>query len=131
MYSPPHFLYSPPQMINSVVGLHPDYESHRPMMYIFQYSGAVIEVFYRLQISMPMMRSSVAIVPMFWEDSHTVLIDAVYDNIWIGFVFIPKFIHFMKYSLAALSILLFTFVILRRLRHRRVLSISSTQVSLN
>ncbi|VDM82779.1 unnamed protein product [Strongylus vulgaris] len=56
MYSPPHFVYSPPEMINSVVGLHPDNETHRPMVYHHEpYSGSVIEVFYRLQVSMPTM----------------------------------------------------------------------------
>ncbi|KAJ1372574.1 hypothetical protein KIN20_034760 [Parelaphostrongylus tenuis] len=137
MYSPPHFLYSPPQMINSVVGLSPNNESHRPMVYSHEtYSGAVLEVFFRLQISVPMMRSSVviqnrditqAIVPMLWEDSHAIPIDAAYNSIWMGFVFVPKLVDFVKYSLAALTLLLVAFVAI--LRIRRVSSFTASEFS--
>ncbi|KHJ90576.1 hypothetical protein OESDEN_09580 [Oesophagostomum dentatum] len=33
MYSPPHFAYSPPQMVNSVVGINPDNATHLPMVF--------------------------------------------------------------------------------------------------
>ncbi|EPB70986.1 CD36 family protein [Ancylostoma ceylanicum] len=129
MYSPPHFLYSPPQMINSVVGLNPNNETHRPMVYSHEpYSGAVTEVFYRLQVSMPVMKSrgvlqnrdiTESIIPMFWEDSHAVLFDYTYDKIWLGFVLVPKLVDGIKYSLAALGVVLLLLVAMFQFRRRR------------
>ncbi|KAK6729801.1 hypothetical protein RB195_006697 [Necator americanus] len=134
MYSPPHFLYSPPQMINSVVGLNPKNETHMPMVYSHEpYSGAVTEVLYRLQVSMPVMKSkgvvqnrdiAESIIPIFWEDSHAVLFNVTYNKIWLGFVLVPKLVDYIKFSLLAIGIALLLFisvshVISRRRRHRR------------
>uniref|UniRef100_A0A183GI62 CD36 family n=1 Tax=Heligmosomoides polygyrus TaxID=6339 RepID=A0A183GI62_HELPZ len=129
MYSPPHFLYSPPQMIDSVIGLNPNNETHRPMVYSHEpYSGAVTEVFYRLQVSMPVMRSkgvfqtyhvTQSIIPIFWEDSHAVLHDTTYHMIWLGFVFVPKLVDFIKYTLLLLALVLLAFVTMIHLRSGR------------
>ncbi|VDL63832.1 unnamed protein product [Nippostrongylus brasiliensis] len=130
MYSPPHFVYSPPQMIDSVVGLSPNNETHRPMIYNHEpYSGAVTEVFYRLQVSMPTMRSkgvfqtyhvSQTIIPIFWEDSHATLFDSTYHMLWLGFVFVPRLVDAIKYTLLVLTLALVLFVSVFYIRRLRI-----------
>ncbi|CAJ0592631.1 unnamed protein product [Cylicocyclus nassatus] len=129
MYSPPHFVYSPPEMINSVVGLHPDIETHRPMVYNHEpYSGSVVEVFYRLQVSMPTMPVKGVvpnrdlpekIIPIFWEDSHAVLKDYVYDKLWLGFVLVPKLVTAIEFTLLGVGVILLLLIALLQIWRRR------------
>ncbi|CAD6190569.1 unnamed protein product [Caenorhabditis auriculariae] len=62
IYSAPHFLYSPEQVRKSVSGISPCEQKHRPMVYQHeQFTGSVIQVDYRIQINMPVMKSSLAV----------------------------------------------------------------------
>ncbi|CAJ0954884.1 unnamed protein product, partial [Mesorhabditis belari] len=109
MYSPPHFLYSPQQVIDSVYGMNPDPDLHRPFLYDHEpYSGQVMQVRARLMVSTPMMRETTffhnthlpnVMFPIFYQSAHAKVKDVILHKLWLGFVFIPKFVDFMKYLL--------------------------------
>ncbi|CAJ0592632.1 unnamed protein product [Cylicocyclus nassatus] len=129
MYSPPHFLYSPQTVIDSVVGLNPNNETHSPMIYSHEpYSGTITGVFYRLMVSMPTMpikstpqnaHLPKSIIPIFWQSSDAKLYDYTYRKLWLGFVFVPKFVMFLEYFLLTLGIFMLIFVATCQFLRRR------------
>ncbi|CAI4222504.1 unnamed protein product [Auanema sp. JU1783] len=142
MYSPPHFLYSPPEVINSVYGLNPSYEKHLPMLYTHEpYSGTVLKVIYQLMVSTPVFANPIvvtnmhlpnSIVPMFWQGANAILYDSVYNEVWLGFVLVPKLVDGIKYFLLALSlfiILVIAFLLFKR-RKSKAGDMEDTMVTL-
>ncbi|CAD6184760.1 unnamed protein product [Caenorhabditis auriculariae] len=116
LYSPPHYLYSPPEVFKTVVGLHPDPSKHLPMIYNHEpYSGSVLEVFNRLQVNMPVLKSDEVemsmnmpdvVIPLFWQDTHTRLDDFLYNTVWTGVVLVPKLVTTLQFVAIGLGLLM-------------------------
>ncbi|CAJ0576134.1 unnamed protein product, partial [Mesorhabditis spiculigera] len=128
MYSPPHFLYSPQQVIDTVVGMNPDPELHRPFLYDHEpHSGQAMRVQVRLMVSTPMMNRTTffhnthlpcVMFPIFYQSAKAVVLDVVLNKLWLGFVFVPKAVAFLKYLLISFG--LFLLVLLFLIRNRQM-----------
>ncbi|GMR58205.1 hypothetical protein PMAYCL1PPCAC_28400, partial [Pristionchus mayeri] len=129
IWSTPHFVYSPPTVADSVVGLHPSVDLHQPMVFGHEpMSGLITQVAYRAQINIPFfvneyvpqnLHLPTSLVPIFYESSETVMTDYAYSLYRLGFVFAPTFILWFSIALLVLSLLLAVLVfVLGKIRAR-------------
>ncbi|TKR80434.1 hypothetical protein L596_014508 [Steinernema carpocapsae] len=131
MISPPHFLESPPEVYNSIVGLKPNREHHNTGHFTLQtYTGNAIDAKFRLQLSMPIYQDGdlsglnqarSSMVPCFWLEVRVSLLSNVVNFLWTNTTVIPKVILGVGVGLVALSCIfgaLFAFCLLRN-RGRR------------
>ncbi|KAF8372376.1 hypothetical protein PRIPAC_78805 [Pristionchus pacificus] len=126
LWSAPHMLYSPENVVKTVNGMHPDYDKHTPLSYDHEpYSGQITHVLYRVQVNMPIFGNPGvptnahlpdAIVPMFYESSEAFLTDATYQYFRIGFVFMPTFLMWLSIAQIVLGVLFLLLVIVLRAR---------------
>ncbi|GMT21631.1 hypothetical protein PFISCL1PPCAC_12928 [Pristionchus fissidentatus] len=131
LWSTPHFLYSPQAVVDSVVGLHPSVERHKPMIYDYEpMSGLVSQVSYRAQINMPFFSNKYVLqnshlrstlVPILYESDEAVLTDYAYSLYRIGFIYGPNFVLGFSIAFIFLSVCLAVlFVVLLRRRNRTI-----------
>ncbi|GMT22694.1 hypothetical protein PFISCL1PPCAC_13991, partial [Pristionchus fissidentatus] len=128
IWSPPHMLYSPEQVVQSVNGMRPDPDEHQPLVYEHEpYSGMITRVTYRVQVNMPIFSNPDvpsnshlpdAMVPMFYESSQAYLKDFTYTYFQIGFVFMPIFLMWLSIAEIVLSVLIAIFILILRSRRR-------------
>ncbi|CAB3407166.1 unnamed protein product [Caenorhabditis bovis] len=126
IYSAPHYLFSPREVFETVVGMKPNAELHDPMIYSHEpYSGTVVEVINRMQVNMPVIKSHDVpssmnmrdiVIPLFWHESHAILSSFVYDKLWIGFVLVPKLVTSLQFIAIGLGLLIFAVLAFFKLR---------------
>ncbi|GMS94781.1 hypothetical protein PENTCL1PPCAC_16956, partial [Pristionchus entomophagus] len=126
LWSPPHMLYSPDSVVQSVNGMKPDHDQHAPLGYDHEpYSGMITHVTYRVQVNMPIFSNPDvptnahlpdAIVPMFYESSEAYLKDFAYSYFRIGFVFMPTFLMWLSIAQIILGVLIAILVFILRAR---------------
>ncbi|VDM60569.1 unnamed protein product [Angiostrongylus costaricensis] len=62
--SPPHFLWSPPEVRENTIGLHPEVEKHEPAIFdIEPLTGSTIKGRFRMQLSIPIYTNPFYTVP--------------------------------------------------------------------
>uniref|UniRef100_A0A8R1DR97 Uncharacterized protein n=1 Tax=Caenorhabditis japonica TaxID=281687 RepID=A0A8R1DR97_CAEJA len=131
--SPPHFLYSPPEVQRHLSGMNPDPEKHKPMVYYTEkVSGTALQVDVRFQVNLPMINNKISImtsqlpnvlVPLFYEDSHAVVDDFIMNTVWMGVIIVPRIIEYLKFVLIFIGICILTVVLVIRVRVKGTVSI--------
>lgn len=59
-----------------------------------------------------------SIIPLFWQSARAYLHDDTYHLIWLGFVFVPRFVDVLKYSTIAFGLFLVAIVAFRVFRRK-------------
>ncbi|TKR96950.1 hypothetical protein L596_010892 [Steinernema carpocapsae] len=129
IFSAPHYLFSPPNAVNSVYGMDPNHEAHVPLSYTHeQHSGMITEVKFRLQINVPVYQNRHVIqtaqfpnklIPVLWADSHAYLTKPAYDMIHGYFVTIPKAIYITKFMSLFVGVALILLIVAVKVRTRK------------
>uniref|UniRef100_A0A7E4UZ45 Protein croquemort n=1 Tax=Panagrellus redivivus TaxID=6233 RepID=A0A7E4UZ45_PANRE len=125
--SAPHFAYSPPQVLENIIGMEPRLPEHTPIVIKYEpTAGVPLEVTLQFQISTPMYRnhdfvSSThlpnVLLPFMWVSATGTVGGALFDNVKLGFVTIPKIIFWVKIASTVITALLgalVVFIIWRR-----------------
>ncbi|CAI5438718.1 unnamed protein product [Caenorhabditis angaria] len=128
IYSPPHYLFSPPETRTTVIGMNPDQQKHEPMIYFHEpFSGTTLQVTNRLQVNMPVIKSHDVpssqnmpnvVIPLFWQESIPVLDQFIYNTAWFGFVLVPRLVTIIQFVEIVIGILLIVVIIVFRYRRR-------------
>uniref|UniRef100_A0A1I7ULZ9 CD36 family protein n=2 Tax=Caenorhabditis tropicalis TaxID=1561998 RepID=A0A1I7ULZ9_9PELO len=126
VYSPPHFLFSPDEVRNTVVGMSPDPEKHEPMIYYHEtYSGTTLKVTNRLQVNMPVIKSHDVpssenmpnvMIPLFWQEATPIYHQFIFNQVWFGFVLVPRLMTVLQFVALGLGLLLLTILVFLQLR---------------
>uniref|UniRef100_A0A0N4ZN79 Scavenger receptor class B member 1 n=1 Tax=Parastrongyloides trichosuri TaxID=131310 RepID=A0A0N4ZN79_PARTI len=105
-FSAPHFYYSPPEVADAIYGLRPNKKEHEPIFYYHEpYSGQVLNVNYKFQVNCPIFGFSNTIInkqmpnniiPIFWASTEGHIYDSLISQLYLGFVFVPRFIFILK-----------------------------------
>uniref|UniRef100_A0A9J2PCY6 ShKT domain-containing protein n=1 Tax=Ascaris lumbricoides TaxID=6252 RepID=A0A9J2PCY6_ASCLU len=134
IFSAPHWVYSPPAVLNAVRGLSPSRERHVPFVFAHEpISGMLTRAQVRLMVSIPMFRNletTIAkdvvdvLVPTFWIEADVAVRDTTLSTIRSTFVVLPQAILIAKIVTLAVSVSLATFatgcLIRQTLRRRQV-----------
>ncbi|CAP23106.2 Protein CBR-SCAV-5 [Caenorhabditis briggsae] len=126
LVSPPHFLYSPPEVQHKLSGMSPDPQKHKPMVFHQEKtSGTALQVDVRFQVNLPVVNNKKTImssqmpnviIPLFYEDSHAVLKDFVMNTVWLGVIIVPRIIEYLKFVLIFISIVILAVLLVIRAR---------------
>ncbi|MFH4978760.1 hypothetical protein AB6A40_005469 [Gnathostoma spinigerum] len=129
--SPPHWIYSPPEVQNSVYGLSPDAELHRPFVYDYEpTTGLVNQLHFRTMVSVPMHRSTDAViamhlpnvlVPLLWMDIHVVLKEHIQEMTYSLVVQLPNAMNIVKIVTLVVSLTTITIILYLRSGWNRTL----------
>ncbi|KHN77219.1 Uncharacterized protein R07B1.3 [Toxocara canis] len=127
IFSPPHWLYSPPEVVNSVRGLSPSREHHVPFISEREpISGTLTQARVRLMASFPVFRNPHAtivmhvrsmVVPTFWLNIRALLHDSMYEPMRFGFVIMPRAMFIAKIVTLVVSVLLAAIAITCRTKY--------------
>ncbi|CAA88547.2 SCAVenger receptor (CD36 family) related [Caenorhabditis elegans] len=133
LVSPPHFLYSPPEVQHHLSGMNPDPEKHKPMVFHQEKtSGTALQVDVRFQVNLPVVNNKGSImssqmpnviIPLFYEDSHALVKDFVMDTVWLGVIIVPRIIEYLKFVLIFISICILTTLLVIRVRVKGTVSV--------
>ncbi|KAK0412808.1 hypothetical protein QR680_006420 [Steinernema hermaphroditum] len=129
MLSPPHFVDSPPEVAQSLYGLHPDRSKHSSGSFTLQpLTGNAIAVKFRLQVAIPVyqdneltslnhMRSS--LVPVLWVEVNADPADYAIDYLYTYTVVIPNAVLGVGICFTAIPCLTVAIVLYRRIQKRK------------
>ncbi|CAL2049194.1 unnamed protein product [Caenorhabditis brenneri] len=133
LVSPPHFLYSPPEVQHYLSGMSPDPEKHKPMVFHQEKtSGTALQVDVRFQVNLPVVNNKRSImssqmpnviIPLFYEDSHAVVKDFVMNTVWLGVIIVPRIIEYLKFVLIFISICILATLLVIRVRVKGSVSV--------
>ncbi|VDL72688.1 unnamed protein product [Nippostrongylus brasiliensis] len=125
--SPPHFLWSPPEVQNNVIGLKPDPALHHPGLFDIQpVTGSTVNARFRMQLSVPIYNNPLfteckqvrnSFLPSFWVGIRVAMRDYAHDYIYFNTTTLPHIVLGLGIGFVGVSILtalLVSFFILRR-----------------
>ncbi|CAJ0564854.1 unnamed protein product, partial [Mesorhabditis spiculigera] len=131
--SPPHFLWSPPEITRSIVGIEPNVARHDPSLFqVHGLTGAAVKGFVRLQISIPlfkdtmlvmMQRLQTVIIPCAWIELTVEMKDYAHRFMKLLMVTVPMIILIVGCVLIAFPLLLLISYVAIRARSRKYTSI--------
>ncbi|EFP05017.1 CRE-SCAV-5 protein [Caenorhabditis remanei] len=131
--SPPHFLYSPPEVQHRLSGMSPNPQTHKPMVFHQEKtSGTALQVDVRFQVNLPVVNNKRSImssqmpnvlIPLFYEDSHAVVKDFVMNTVWLGVIIVPRIIKYLKFVLMFVAICILTILLVIRVRVKGSVSV--------
>uniref|UniRef100_A0A915ABW6 CD36 family protein n=1 Tax=Parascaris univalens TaxID=6257 RepID=A0A915ABW6_PARUN len=133
IFSAPHWVYSPPVVLNTVHGLSPSRQRHIPFVFAHEpISGMLTRAQVRLMASVPIFRNletTIAkdvidvLVPIFWIDADVKVRDTTLSTIRSTFVVLLRAILIAKIVTLAVSVFLACFatgcIIRQKLRRRQ------------
>uniref|UniRef100_A0A0K0D445 Protein PBN1 n=1 Tax=Angiostrongylus cantonensis TaxID=6313 RepID=A0A0K0D445_ANGCA len=100
--SPPHFLWSPPEVRENTIGLHPVVEKHEPAIFdIEPLTGLTIKGRFRMQLSIPIYTNPFytetrqlvnSFIPSFWVGIDLVIRDYAHDYIYFNTNELPRIV---------------------------------------
>ncbi|WKY16419.1 hypothetical protein Q1695_001232 [Nippostrongylus brasiliensis] len=100
--SPPHFLWSPPEVQNNVIGLKPDPALHHPGLFDIQpVTGSTVNARFRMQLSVPIYNNPLfteckqvrnSFLPSFWVGIRVAMRDYAHDYIYFNTTTLPHIV---------------------------------------
>lgn len=113
--SPPHFLWSPPEVQDNTYGLHPDPELHDPATFDIQpLTGSTVNGQFRMQLSVPIYNNQGftesrqlknSFLPSFWVGIRVAMRDYAHDYIYFNTTELPRIVLGIGIGLVAGSVL--------------------------
>ncbi|UMM12558.1 hypothetical protein L5515_001275 [Caenorhabditis briggsae] len=139
VYSPPHFLFSPDEVRNPVVGMKPDPVKHEPMIYYHEtYSGTTLKVVNRLQVNMPVIKSldvpssqnmPNVMIPLFWQEATPIYHQFIFNQVWLGFVLVPRLMTVLQFVALGFGLFLLALLFFLQLRKSKSSSVKPMKSS--
>ncbi|VDK48532.1 unnamed protein product [Anisakis simplex] len=116
IFSPPHWVFSPSEVQQSVRGLSPDRSRHLPFVFTREpTSGMLTSGHVRLMASLPLFNNNKAtmamnvnnmLIPAFWIDTEAKLNEAIYATIRRMFIKLPWVIRIVQIVTLVVAILI-------------------------
>uniref|UniRef100_A0AC34RBG9 Uncharacterized protein n=1 Tax=Panagrolaimus sp. JU765 TaxID=591449 RepID=A0AC34RBG9_9BILA len=127
--SPPHFAYSPPEISQNLIGMHPKLPEHVPFSYLYEpYSGTPLGTSAKFMINMPIFNISrfagtsqlpQTMLPFAWTEIHAHMHQSILDYAKLGFTTVPRIVFISKIVTLVLAFCLALFSVFPIYRLRR------------
>ncbi|CAI4223469.1 unnamed protein product [Auanema sp. JU1783] len=137
--SPPHFIWSPPEVQENVYGLQPDPAIHHPGVFdINPVTGSTVGGFFRTQFNVPIYNSQQftvpstirnSFIPCFWLNLRIEMLDYSHNYLLFNTVTLPHIILGVGIGLTAVACLLLVLLVICYVRSRRTKKSSSFEPS--
>ncbi|EYC39350.1 hypothetical protein Y032_0661g1279 [Ancylostoma ceylanicum] len=113
--SPPHFLWSPPEVRENVIGLNPNSTAHYPASFDIQpVTGSSVGGHFRMQFSVPIYNDASfteakqlynSFIPSFWVGIEVKMMDYAHNYIYFNTKELPRIVLGIGIGLVAVSVL--------------------------
>ncbi|KAL6735440.1 hypothetical protein Aduo_005883 [Ancylostoma duodenale] len=137
--SPPHFLWSPPEVRENVMGLNPNSTAHYPASFDIQpVTGSTVGGSFRMQFSVPIYNDASfteakqlynSFIPSFWVGIEVKMMDYAHNYIYVNTKELPRIVLGIGIGLVGISVLAGLTWIFFKLRRSRstVFAISTSK----